>query len=88
MAEFQTKFNPKEFVEKQVEEIRNVLGNEKALVAVSGGVDSCTCAALVHRAIGNNLLCVMVDDAYMRVGEPERVAALLSQPPLELPIKI
>ena len=88
MAEFQPKFNPKEFVEKQVEEIRNVLGNEKALIAVSGGVDSCTCAALVHRSIGNNLLCVMLDDAYMRVGEPERVAALLSQPPLELPIKI
>ncbi len=88
MAELQAKFNPKEFVEKQVKEIRDVLGNEKALIAVSGGVDSCTCAALVHRAIGNNLLCVMLDDAFMRVGEPERVAALLSQPPLELPIKI
>ncbi len=51
-------------------------------------MDSCTCAALVHHAIGNNLLCVMLDDAFMRAGEPERVAALLSQPPLNLPIKI
>jgi len=65
-----------------------VLGKERALIAVSGGVDSCTCAALVHHAIGNNLLCVMLDDAFMRIGEPERVAALLSQPPLSLPIKI
>jgi len=88
MAEPQAKFDVKEFVEKQVQEIRNVLGNEKALIAVSGGVDSCTCAALVHRAIGDNLLCVMLDDAFMRVGEPERVATLLSQPPLKLPIKI
>jgi len=81
-------FNPKEFVEKQVREIREVLGKERALIAVSGGVDSSTCAALVHKAIGENLLCVMLDDAFMREGEPERVAQLLSQPPLKLPIKI
>jgi GMP synthase (glutamine-hydrolysing) len=81
-------FNPKEFVEKQVNEIREVLGKEKALIAVSGGVDSCTCAALVHKAIGENLLCVMLDDAFMRENEPQRVAQLLSQPPLKLPIKI
>jgi len=88
MTQSQTAFVPQEFVEKQVEEIRNVLGSERALIAVSGGVDSCTCAALVHRAIGNNLLCVMLDDAFMRIAEPEKVAALLSQPPLNLPIKI
>ncbi len=88
MTQSETAFVTKEFVEKQVEEIRNVLGSERALIAVSGGVDSCTCAALVHRAIGNNLLCVMLDDAFMRIAEPEKVAALLSQPPLELPIKI
>jgi len=88
MAESQETFDPREFIEKQIEEIRNVLGKERALIAVSGGVDSCTCAALVHNAIGNNLLCVMLDDAFMRIGEPERVAALLSQPPLSLPIRI
>jgi GMP synthase (glutamine-hydrolysing) len=88
MSESQEQFNAKEFVEKQIQEIRNVLGKEKALIAVSGGVDSCTCAALVHRAIGDNLLCVMLDDAFMRLGEPERVASLLSEPPLKLPIKI
>jgi len=81
-------FDAKEFVEKQVNEIGEVLGKERALIAVSGGVDSSTCAALVHRAIGENLLCVMLDDAFMREGEPERVAQLLAQPPLNLPIKI
>jgi len=82
------RFNPKEFVEKQVEEIRKGIGNKRALIAVSGGVDSTTCAALAHRALGENLLCVMLDDAFMRQGEPERVAHLLSQPPLNLPVKV
>jgi len=81
-------FNPKEFVEKQVDEIRKVIGKERALVAVSGGVDSSTCAVLVHQAIGENLQCIMLDDAFMRENEPERVAYLLSQPPLGLPIKV
>ena len=82
------KFDPQKFVEKQMKEIRKTLGGERALVAVSGGVDSTTCAALTHRAIGENLLCVMLDDAFMREGEPERVAQLVSQSPLQLPIKI
>lgn len=84
----QPEFNPEEFVEKQITEIREILGKERALIAVSGGVDSSTCAALVHKAIGENLLCVMLDDAFMREGEPQRVAQLLSQLPLRLPIKI
>ncbi len=81
-------FDSREFVNEQVEEIRETIGSERALIAVSGGVDSTTCAVLTHRAIGENLLCVMLDDAFMRDGEPERVAQLLSQPPLNLPIKI
>jgi len=88
MALSQSEFDPKEFVEKQTEEIRSTLGGERALIAVSGGVDSSTCAALVHLAIGDNLLCVMLDDAFMREGEPEKVATLLSRPPLSLPIKV
>jgi len=88
MAQSQPEFDPKEFVKKQIEEIRGELGTERALVAISGGVDSSTCAALVYRAVGDNLLCVMLDDAFMREGEPERVAALLSKPPLSLPVKV
>lgn len=81
-------FNPQEFASKQVAEIRNVVDDGKALIAVSGGVDSTTCAVLAHRALGENLLCVTLNDAFMRTGEPERIAQLLSQPPLNLPIKI
>jgi GMP synthase (glutamine-hydrolysing) len=82
------KFDPKEFVEKQVKEIKKVVGEERALIAVSGGVDSTTSAVLTHRAMGKNLLCVILDDAFMREGETERVANLLSQPPLNLPMKV
>jgi GMP synthase (glutamine-hydrolysing) len=81
-------FNPKEFVEKQVKEIKKVVGGERALIAVSGGVDSTTSAVLTHRAMGKNLLCAILDDAFMREGEIERVADLLSQPPLNLPMKV
>ena len=81
-------FNPKEFVENQVKEIKKVVGGERALIAVSGGVDSTTSAVLTHRAMGKNLLCVILDDAFMREGETERVARILSQPPLNLPMKV
>lgn len=81
-------FNPQEFVERQVREIKQVIGDGRALIAVSGGVDSSTCAVLTHMAIGDNLICVILDDAFMRLGEPERVAEILSKPPLNLPVKI
>ena len=81
-------FNEKKFVKNQTKEIKEVIGNEKAVIAVSGGVDSSTCAILTHQAIGENLVCVILDDAFMREGEPEKVAELLSQPPLNLPMKI
>jgi GMP synthase (glutamine-hydrolysing) len=82
------KFSPKDFVKKQIKEIKKVVGGEKALIAVSGGVDSTTSAVLTHRAMGKNLLCVILDDAFMREGEIERVTNLLSQPPLNLPMKV
>jgi GMP synthase (glutamine-hydrolysing) len=81
-------FSAKKFVENQIKEIKEVIGTEKAVIAVSGGVDSSTCAVLTHKAIGENLVCVTLDDAFMREGEPEKVADLLSKPPLNLPMKI
>jgi len=54
------------FVEAQVEAVKAALGNNKALVAVSGGVDSTVSALIVHKAIGDNLVCVFIDDNYMR----------------------
>ncbi len=76
------------FVEGQIESIKEALGKEKALIAVSGGVDSTVSAVLTHKAIGDNLLCVFIDDNFMRLGEPDMVRAMLSAPPLSLPVKV
>jgi GMP synthase (glutamine-hydrolysing) len=81
-------FSPKTFVETAITETKRNIGNEKAMVAVSGGVDSTTCAVLTHKAIGENLVCVILDDAFMRQGEPEHVAETLSKPPFSTPLKI
>jgi len=81
-------FNPQDFIKKQIDDTRSLIGNERALIAVSGGVDSVTTAVLTHKAIGENLLCAMLDDAFMREGEPQHIAQLVSQPPIKLPIKV
>jgi GMP synthase (glutamine-hydrolysing) len=81
-------FNPQDFMKSRVKETKKLIGDERALVAVSGGVDSTTSAVLTYKAIGKNLLCVMLDDAFMREGEPQHIAQLVSQPPLSLPIKV
>jgi GMP synthase (glutamine-hydrolysing) len=75
-------------VKQQTEAIKKAVGDARALIAVSGGVDSTTCAVLTHRALKENLLCVTLDTAFMREGEPEKVAQTLSQPPLSLPVKV
>lgn len=76
------------FVEEQVKVVRKALGKEKALIAVSGGVDSTVSAAITHKAIGDNLVCAFIDDGFMRLGEPEKVKAVLSAPPLGLQVKV
>ena len=81
-------FDAKTFLEKQIAATKVALGKEKTLIAVSGGVDSTVSAAITHRAIGENLACVFIDDNFMRLGEPERVKQLLSSPPLNLPVKV
>lgn len=81
-------FDANSFIQLQTEEIKKTLRKDKAIVAVSGGVDSTTCAALTRRAIGKNLVCVFIDTNFMRKGEPERVKSNLAKPPLKLPLKI
>src|SRR5512136_742132 len=81
-------FDAKTFLDKQIAATKASLGGEKALIAVSGGVDSTVSAAITYRAIGGNLSCVFIDDNFMRLGEPQRVKQLLSSPPLSLPVKV
>jgi GMP synthase (glutamine-hydrolysing) len=60
-------------IESQVEKIRAQVGSSRVLCALSGGVDSAVAAALVHKAIGDQLTCVFVDTGLMRSGEGEQV---------------
>ena len=66
-------WNMTNFVNDQVELIRKQVGDRKVLLALSGGVDSSVVAALLIKAIGNNLVCVHVNHGLMRKGESENV---------------
>ncbi len=61
------------FIDEQVAEIRNQVGDKKVLLALSGGVDSSVVAALLIKAIGKQLVCVHVNHGLLRKGEPEEV---------------
>ena len=69
----------KDFVEAQVREIREKVGNDKVLLGLSGGVDSSVVAALLNRAIGKNLYCMFIDHGLLRKGEAESVVETFSQ---------
>ena len=64
------------FVEKTIEEIREKVGNGKALCALSGGVDSSVAAVLLSKAIGKQLTCVFVDHGLLRKDEGDEVEAI------------
>ncbi len=69
----QPTWTPRNFVEATVDAVCQRVGNERVLCALSGGVDSATTAALVHRAVSNQLVCIFVNHGFLRKGEPERV---------------
>lgn len=60
-------------IDQAVEQIQAAVGTEKVVCGLSGGVDSSVAAALVHRAIGDQLTCVFVDHGLLRAGEAEQV---------------
>ncbi|MDR6196481.1 glutamine-hydrolyzing GMP synthase [Siphonobacter sp. SORGH_AS_0500] len=66
-------WTPANFVEEAVEQLKEKLGNDKVVMALSGGVDSTVAAMLVHRAIGPNLYCIFVDNGLLRKNEFEQV---------------
>ncbi len=62
-----------DFVGEAVERVRAAVGKEEVLLGLSGGVDSSVAAALIHRAIGDQLTCVFVDTGLLRLNEAEQV---------------
>lgn len=68
-----TNWNMKNFIADQIERVRRQVGDKKVLLALSGGVDSSVVAALLLRAIGDQLVCVHVNHGLMRKGESESV---------------
>ena len=61
------------FIDEQISALREQIGDKKVLLALSGGVDSSVVAALLIKAIGQNLVCVHVNHGLLRKGEPEQV---------------
>jgi GMP synthase (glutamine-hydrolysing) len=66
-------WEPQSFIEMTVEALRRQIGGGQVICALSGGVDSAVAATLVHRAIGDQLTCVFVDNGLLRRGEGDRV---------------
>ncbi len=66
-------WTPDQFVETSVAALKAKLGNDKVVMALSGGVDSTVAAVLVHKAIGKNLYCIFVDNGLLRKNEYQQV---------------
>lgn len=72
-AGLEAEWTPKNMVDELVARVREEVGEDRAICALSGGVDSMVAAALVQKAIGDQLTCVFVDHGLLRAGEAEQV---------------
>jgi GMP synthase (glutamine-hydrolysing) len=72
------------FIKKAIEEVKASVGDGKAIIALSGGIDSSTAAVLAMRAIGKQLTAVFVDHGFMREGEPEYIRVFFGKMDMNL----
>jgi GMP synthase (glutamine-hydrolysing) len=70
--------NTEKFITQAIAEIKTAAGNDKVVMALSGGVDSSVCAALAARAIGDRLISIYIDTGLMRKGETDRIKTIFS----------
>lgn len=73
VCEAKNNWSIKEFVDVEIAKIKETVGDDEVLCALSGGVDSAVVAALIHKAIGDKLTCMFVDHGFMRMNEAESV---------------
>lgn len=69
----------KNYIDMQVEKIRETVQDKKVLLGLSGGVDSSVAAVLIHKAIGNQLTCMFVDNGLLRMNESDEVMAVFKE---------
>jgi GMP synthase (glutamine-hydrolysing) len=72
-------WTPGHIIEDAVARIRRQVGTQRVILGLSGGVDSSVAAALIHRAIGDQLSCVFVDNGLLRLGEGDQVMATFAE---------
>ena len=72
-------WNMGSFIEEKIKEIRETVGNRRVLCGLSGGVDSSVAAVLIHKAIGDQLVCVFVNNGMLRKNEAESVLNLFGK---------
>lgn len=72
-------WTPANIVEDAIRRVQEQVGNDRVLLGLSGGVDSSVVAALLHRAIGDQLTCVFVDNGLLRLNEGDQVMAMFAQ---------
>ncbi len=72
-------WTPASFVEETVARIREQVGKGKVLCGLSGGVDSAVAAVLIHKAVGDQLTCMLVDNGVLRAGEKEKIVEIFTK---------
>ena len=72
-------WTPANIVEDAIQRVRTQVGSDRVLLGLSGGVDSSVVAALLHRAIGDQLTCVFVDNGLLRLDEGDQVMAMFAK---------
>ena len=75
----ETLWTPANIVEDAIRRVQEQVGNDRVLLGLSGGVDSSVVAALLHRAIGDQLTCVFVDNGLLRLNEGDQVMAMFAK---------